>query len=332
MSKKEFLSRDGQYYETLSEAAMASLAWDKKIGLQKEQNRLIEQQNQLIMQQNENNNILARQKMQNEYEIEMEKLEIEKENNKQQLFNALSISKKTYDRYINKNYKYDTMDEIDQLNEKLGNYEYYSENTDERLKDIDSSEYTYDLYKECLTIPEYKVFSSNKEYHKFTMLLILNPFLVAIIVLFVIIMIEDGFIFSLFMSIIVLLIILVFSAKYVIPRLSYTKEEYLEQLIKTHAKFDKDKFIKMLNEEIKKCNEELNSLTEKLAKKISTSYSEFKVFRLSHYNKEIEQLLSDCGYREMIEDYGIEYQIVNSKNKFKDGTIEDYIVFFDEHI
>lgn len=327
MSKKEFLSRDGQYYDTPSEANMASLAWDEKQNLQKEQNKLIEQQNELIMSQNE----LEHQKMKNEYEIEKQKLEIEEDNNRQQLFNALNISKKVFDRYINKNYENNEIrDNIDQLYRELSDYKYYSENIDERIKYVKGSSYTYDLYKECSAIPEYKLFSKN-EGRKFGILIIVTILLIPLTMLFTIITLDD-FSFINLMITIISFAVLIFSAKFVISHRSYKFEETIDQYITKNAKFDKDKFIRLLSEKVKQCDKDIKSLEEKLDNDIHKSYDEFKDFRLNHYNKQIEQLLSDCGYREMIEDYGIQYQSVNSKNKIKDGKIEDYIIYFDEHI
>ena len=321
-NKGKYYSKDGHYYDTLEEAVSAGWAWDEKQGLQKEQNKLIEQQNELIMNQNE----LAKQKLQNEYDIEKQKLEIEEENNKQKLFSSLNISKKTYDRYIDKNYN-DIQEEIDLLYSKQRDYKYYSENVNERIEYVESNTYVYPLYKECLTLPEYKVFKSKSEINIYTALLILDILLVCIIPFLAAIMISD-FSLILFIIIVVLIVALIFSAKFVIPRLSYQSEESIDQYIKKHAKFDKDKFIRLLNEEIKQCDDELKPLEQNW----QNSYDEFTQFRLNHYNKQIEQLLSDCGYREMIEDFGIDYKSVNSKNKIKDGKIEDYIVYFDEHI
>ena len=330
----KYLSDDGQYYDTFEKARDASRAWNKKQNLQKEQNKLLEQQNQLIMQQNENNNILARQKMQNEYEIEMEKLEIEKENNTQQLFNALSISKKTYDRYINKNYysneNNEIRDKIAQIEEELNDYEKFNDISDEDLEDINYYQYAKTIYDECITIPKYKVLSKAEE-NKFNKLIILNSVLIPITVVFIMAT-FDNLSFIKLMIITILLLVIIFSAKFFVSHLSYQTEGTVNQYIKTHAKFDKDKFNILINKKIEQCNKELDQLRGQLMKNIQNTYDKFKEFRLNHYNKEIEQLLSDCGYREMMEDYGIEYQSVNNKNKIKDGTIEDYIVFFDEHI
>ena len=102
MGKKDFLSTDGKFYETGLEALAASKAYDDKMKVQEEQNRLIEKQNRLIEEQNRINAQLEYDKMQNDYNIEMKKLNHAEKMRLYKLFDDVGISKNIYDEYINK--------------------------------------------------------------------------------------------------------------------------------------------------------------------------------------------------------------------------------------
>ena len=49
-------SKDGKFYDTLLEKNSADRAWDEKMAVQEQQNKLLEEQNRLILQNQINQN------------------------------------------------------------------------------------------------------------------------------------------------------------------------------------------------------------------------------------------------------------------------------------
>jgi len=44
----------------------------------------------------------------------------------------------------------------------------------------------------------------------------------------------------------------------------------------------------------------------------------------------VEKLLIDVGIKETVLNLNLEYPKINVNNKIKDGSVEDYIAYFDE--
>ena len=104
-----------------------------------------------------------------------------------------------------------------------------------------------------------------------------------------------------------------------------------------YFKDDNKKCIRSL---IKTKQKEINDIKEFLSKRekeiqknideiILENWNDFINFRKEHYNSSIEKILLDAGFKEKIIELGFDYPKINSSNKVKDGTIEDYIAYFD---
>ena len=68
---------------------------------------------------------------------------------------------------------------------------------------------------------------------------------------------------------------------------------------------------------------------ETLTKSILPKWNDFIEFRKNHYNSKIEKLLIDMNLNNDIKKLKLEYPKINNSNKISDGTIEDYITYFD---
>jgi hypothetical protein len=62
---------------------------------------------------------------------------------------------------------------------------------------------------------------------------------------------------------------------------------------------------------------------------VSIKWNDFIEFRKKHYNSQFEKVLLDLGLKEKIEKLNLTYPKINNNNKINDGTIEDYIAYFD---
>ena len=101
---------------------------------------------------------------------------------------------------------------------------------------------------------------------------------------------------------------------------------------------DTDIFKNELKTLIAEFKKDINSKKKSLKKKIQ-KYQEylqeqaddFYNFRTKHYLPKLEKLLLDMEYDVFLKDYKIDFKSVNKNNKVKNGTIEDYIAYFQEH-
>lgn len=123
--------------------------------------------------------------------------------------------------------------------------------------------------------------------------------------------------------------------------------ELIDILKKEYSiQYFKDSNIKILEEDLKnkeneykiklKDNENINKKYEldnkKKLKKVSNNWKDFIDFRKNHYNMHIEKILIETGFKDDIIYLDLDYPKINSSNKIKDGTIEDYIAYFENFI
>ena len=97
-----FPSKDGKIYKTGLEAMMADKAWNEKMAVQEQQNKLLEEQNRLILQ----NKIQEEQRKNHEEQIATIKDEtikqkkIAEESRILRLFDDIGLNKRYYDDYV----------------------------------------------------------------------------------------------------------------------------------------------------------------------------------------------------------------------------------------
>lgn len=108
----------------------------------------------------------------------------------------------------------------------------------------------------------------------------------------------------------------------------FTDMKYVETL-----KLNKIKPKEVLKNHIEEMEKELNCFLNKeneFYNDIYTKWNDFIEFRKNHYNSKVEKLLIDVGIKETVLNIGLEYPKINVNNKIKDGSVEDYIAYFDE--
>ena len=97
---------------------------------------------------------------------------------------------------------------------------------------------------------------------------------------------------------------------------------------------DNDFIDNKLKKQIDNFNEEINNLkldnrkNQSKLKDIKTKWSEFVKFRKNHYNSKMESLFIDAGLEKQINSLGLDYCRINNDNKRKNGTVEEYITYF----
>lgn len=94
-------------------------------------------------------------------------------------------------------------------------------------------------------------------------------------------------------------------------------------------------YMKSLDDELNNYQslEKENSQNIKNAlKNITPRWKKFNDFRKKHYNSKMEKLFIDTGLKNTAVSLGLEYPTVNNNTKISNGTIEDYIAYFETEI
>lgn len=108
----------------------------------------------------------------------------------------------------------------------------------------------------------------------------------------------------------------------------FTDMKYVETL-----KLNKIKPKEVLKNHIEEIEKELNNFHANFTEyynNITDKWNNFIEFRKKHYNSKVEKLLIDVGIKDTVLNLGLEYPKINVNNKKKDGSVEDYIAYFDE--
>lgn len=331
--KTKTIGIDGREYDS----STARVLGDRHALMERQMAEDIQNQNKLIKENMQLQQDIANQN----YRLEMQKEENRKSEAEKQrehdkemrllnLFDEIGISKKTYDDYII--YSYSTINnkivpEINQHNSLKWQYE-------DILNDIeDSFDYDEELFKINKEI-ESKCRDKDKNKNVLTIEnkkdLYKNLLSISIVVAFfsfvLLCFIASEFDSNLYIFPLVIMFISI-PASIVLFKLYSTyddKSKYVSDV-------DYVKKRNLLKNLIVQENEKVTDLKNKLSKSIKPVVEEFYQFRVNHYNSKIEKILNDIGYIELVEDYGCEFKKVNNSNKKKDGTIEDYIEYFETH-
>lgn len=385
-----FPSKDGKIYKTGLEAMMADKAWNEKMAVQEQQNKLLEEQNRLILQnQISQNKIQEEQRKNHEEQIATIKDEtikqkkIAEESRILRLFDDIGLNKRYYDDYVSYlfgNYQKQLEDinlsirnckalstwlvaDIDENGAHNTRFDFddcyikkENKKLKECLKDINLLKELTDndingLSSEIMSIPYLPNNNlSNKELLPSLIDKYFNTYkkrkisgiitFISIAIIFIIMMIDDGksmdIGFTIFM--IVGFPIMIFYSIYLFKNLTSKSniKDVINYEIKNSRKLDVKKAKKKLKDANKENDDYLKELQEKeqtlkqeMIKTTKLKWDDFVEFRKKHYLYNFEKLLLDMELDKKIKDIGLEYPKINKSNKISDGTIEDYVEYFD---
>lgn len=388
-----FPSRDGKIYKTGLEAKMADLAWNEKMAVQEQQNKLLEEQNRLILQNQINQNKIQEEQRKNHEEqiatIKDETIKqkkIAEESRILRLFDDIGLNKRYYDDYVSYlfgNYQKQLEDinlsirnckalstwlvaDIDENGVHNTTFDFddcyikkENEKLKECLKDINLLKELTDndingLSSEIMSIPYLPNNNlSNKELLPSLIDKYFNTYkkrkisgiitFISIAIIFILMMIDDGksmdIGFTIFM--IVGFPIMIFYSIYLFKNLTSKSniKDVINYEIKNSRKLDVKKAKKKLKDANKENDDYLKELQEKeqtlkqeMIKTTKLKWDDFVEFRKKHYLYNFEKLLLDMELDKKIKDIGLEYPKINKSNKISDGTIEDYVEYFDSLI
>lgn len=392
-TKPSWLSKDGQYYNTAWEKIAADTAWDEKMAVQQQQNKLLEEQNRLILQnQISQNKIREEQRKNHEEQIATIKDEtikqkkIAEESRILRLFDDIGLNKRYYDDYVSYlfgNYQKQLEDinlsirnckalstwlvaDIDENGAHNTRFDFddcyikkENKKLKECLKDINLLKELTDndingLSSEIMSIPYLPNNNlSNKELLPSLIDKYFNTYkkrkisgiitFISIAIIFILMMIDDGesmdIGFTIFM--IVGFPIMIFYSIYLFKNLTSKSniKDVINYEIKNSRKLDVKKAKKKLKDANKENDDYLKELQEKeqtlkqeMIKTTKLKWDDFVEFRKKHYLYNFEKLLLDMELDKKIKDIGLEYPKINKSNKISDGTIEDYVEYFDSLI
>lgn len=344
---EKFYSKDGKYYDTQIEAVAANYAWDQQMGLQKEQNRLLEEQNRAINYQTqmEYQRLEQQRKLENEkIKLEHDKIQHEKEMRLFKLFDDAGISKKLYDKFINY-LEFGGNEDVSKIKSDIINEHKVLKSSIEVVDWGDGSGDTYERINADIVqdnrnmftkiIPDYfntkKVKSKvkadllkeyqekkNKQKSKAKMYLVLA---ILSYIISVVGIIADAEVLVIFILSGTVLSVMSSRQYYNVTKINEDIKRCEEQLYDDGGKDVKEKYINSIKNRIEKLETDYSKLIEK-------DVDDFYAFRLNHYNGIIEKLLIDVGFDDFLSSYNIQYKKVNSSDKKKDGSIEDYTEYF----
>ena len=335
-------SKNGKAYDSIFDRLAADDAWDRQMKLQEEQNKLLEEQTRAIERQTR----IKEQQEEEERELESEKINLEydkmqheKEMRLYKLFDNAGISKELYDKFINNlisgsKQKQKLLDERDILFSAINKDSYYDDidaDAEDELDDdivIDNTE----LFTKIIpgyfkkekkankhSLQNIKILKDDNVNHKIVMVVYMIFAAISLIVSIIGIATNIDF---LVMFLLVALVLFIMAARKlfkIIENKDYIKLE--ERHMFDAEEIDKTKFIKPIKKRIKELDDEYSKL-------ISNDIEDFYNYRLNHYNSVLEKLLIDVGFDRFLGSYNIKHKMVNSKNKKKNGKIEDYIEYF----
>lgn len=366
-----FHGKDGGYYDNIHEAVAADRKFEQNEArnkLLKEQNDLIKA-NAIIeanLQKEKFQHEKEMKEMENasQKELMLLQMEHEKEMRILSLFDDAGLSKDSYDQFINMLFilapQKDKNEELNKLSEEykqqLRDIDKYYEDPQNNFKYVEDNlidclnkklEY-YNIKKELKaylnkehknTIAELsKYFKNNEEYkiyRKTRIMASIVIYVISAIMTFLLIDLE----YSLLINLVGIIIALIYLIKglLVLPTKMVEKElellqDKIDHMDKYHNFDDQIKDRKEMIENVIATNETSNEMFNKRLKSFETVWKIFVEFREEHYNNKIEKILIETGIKDKVESTGLSYKKINNSNKIKDGTIEEYEIFFDEAI
>ena len=336
---KKLIGRDGRTYDNLTALNLGdsfARMEEQKAEDIKKQNKLLEQ-NMKMQQQIANQNYELELQKEHNKQLEADKQrEHEKEMRLLKLFDEVGISKKTYDDYILKNY---TNNKIAESINKHYNSIYNCKTLINNLYDICPN---YEDNKELAKLDEElnnkcKKNYSNKElkakeeaekrnnFYSIALAICIFGGIVSLVVAGLSADSDTDF------YLIPLTLLIVFIVAGIIIFMLYNKIDKSLLTTSYNNPIDIDKKETELKKIISREEKEIEKIKLEFSVSIKPAVDELYKFRKEHFNSKIEKLFSDIELPELIESYGCKYDKVNNTNKKKDGTVEDYIAYFENH-
>lgn len=366
MSGFTYRSKNGKWYDNMVDKMEADRAWDIQRAEQEEQNRLLEEQNQLMQKQLLEKNKLEREKIESNIKLEKEKMDHEEKMRILKLLDDIGLNKNVFDEFVEyligskradiiSNYNY----EIKEAENQIYNINKFFENPEENFNYVEdlvpssSLDKIIDVIKNMKKyingprdpqtvnyIQNYFKSNHNDEYllwmkndNKYGSIAFLG------LLSFITGLILKNTLDSNLPFFICLFLCFIF---FLIGISGTIKSNNLNDIVKNEF----NKLTKEFDNELKKVKKELLDTKEDKEKDIkfykdgieifsgntdvSNRWKDFENFRKKHYNQKIENLLLEVGLKEKIEELGIKYIRINNNNKINDGSIEDYIIYFDK--
>lgn len=403
-----FPSRDGKIYKTGLEAKMADLAWNEKMAVQEQQNKLLEEQNRLILQnQISQNKIQEEQRKNHEEQIATIKDEtikqkkIAEESRILRLFDDIGLNKRYYDNYISylfSGFTYEDRKNLKNLSSSINNIEFDQEELEQYLNGKDINDKYFHLYEidlndcykinnnatikklnKCLIniddiyfleqkdinaisddvvsdIGVYnnnlsnknlfcKLRSKNTRIFKVKKILKWSCIISVILGILLLAILKDKSDDSLFMFLCFIYGLFSGPILYAVAYSIHKSNDIVisniinYELKKMNSVLDMNKVNQKIQEKIdankssiKKEIKQKNDLLSKIKKSVNPKWDDFVKFRKDHYLYDFEKLLLDMELDKKIKEIGLEYPKINKGTKMADGTIEDYVEYFDSLI
>ena len=109
----------------------------------------------------------------------------------------------------------------------------------------------------------------------------------------------------------------------------FNHREFIKKMIDKPT-LNYKKYEDQLKSSIEYANKKIEEAQKKLSLLLEKPIKEFNKFRFNHYNSSVEKLLKDVEFDIIVLNLGFDYPKINNSNKIKDGTVEDYITYFEE--
>lgn len=334
-----YYGKDGKRYDTWGQQHEADARYEQHL----EQKKLLEEQNQLLSEQIKMNIKMEQEKQLREAQkekLQLMQMEHEKEMRILKLFDDVGISKNAFDTYLSKSI---FTDDYYSSTEKINVNIIYLEQLKTLLEAIEDpffdmtkyfkDEKLLDLEKEisadCYAVDEEEQVAKRieieqlKRKKKNAIILPILPTIFFTVISGIMISNDSESLFVYFP----MLIPIVASVFYVKARNKIDEIKFSLDKPKLDEKKYADKLKKLIND----TDKEIQIAKKSLISMIEKPINDFNSFRFNHYNSDVEKLLMDIEFNVTILGLGFDYPSINKSNKIKDGTIEDYVTYFNDY-
>lgn len=363
-----YIGKDGKMYDTWGQREEADARYEQH----REQKKLLEEQNKLLKQQQDETSRLERYKILKQKEMQEQQMKHEEKMRILKLFDDAGINKDSYYNFIDylfcdiKDTQLSTFETIKnnrvKIENDVKNIKKYLKNPDDGFKYI---EYLFPNEREKLkerklmlekflnspskktpevikyleeTFPEESNVISKKAKSGFIKFFII--FAIGFTLSFLLLISEiSGLEILGIIFMIITLVISLYSLFNGIKNSNYNElvEKALAEIelsIKNPVYNQKDQAKEALQkaeEVLKEHDKTIKDFSSKL-ENILLRWNDFIEFRKTHYNSKIENILIETGVKERVLKLDFKYPKINNQNKNGDGTIEDYIAYFDNAV
>lgn len=364
-----YYGKDGKIYDTWGQQHEADARYEQheeQKQLLAAQNQLLAKQMEMSLELERKRNLQAELEEAKREKLQLEQMQHDEKMRILKLFDNIGLSKDTFDdflRYLLPNANLvqvisqenskklefeEELKKIKSLKDEKDEYEYVKQSLPVDL--INSAEQAKEMFEKYLENPndsimqnmiigyfdekpneEYKIYKKNKNKG------IINGFIFIVLeFLFMFILISMELVVSGVIVAIICCVLMIynFCKKGDLTPAVNKELSTINTIINSYKNPDNIKEIILMKkneiqESIKNTDENIKNM-QKDIKDVSKRWNDFIEFRKNHYNSNMEKLLIDVGLKDTILNLGLDYPKINSNNKINNGTIEDYITYFDE--